>query len=595
MTIERTKIDPKLVTKTGLEGTNCNFLNLMGGDTAFGQVLREALKNAFEAGAKNVFFFYDVVYKALTEAAGKAIYRQTIEDDACGMTGPELRAYMINLASSGKKLGKHDNHGNGLKFASLANNPEGVQIISYQNGEGSMVKMVQDEDGDYGLFNFCEENPNYREWVPVPDDYDAAYHRDHGTIVILCGKNPEDSTWLCGTKHQWASFYLWNRFWNVPEDVSVKVRFLHSNITGEKRTDDLVGARRYLEGEKPEAMGTMYLPKNKAKLHWMLFSKAYVDKLNASGKTPYREAYKVVPGFIAIDYQDELFNKTDKKRHARMVQFGIYIASIQDRLVLVVEPEFTETTGIYPNPTRSGLNFRSQNGMDQEDLPFAEWGKEFCDNMPIEIRKALKEEAVPLDTAKVMDKILNFAKDLVATLEAGSRIGMFAGGKNTRGEKKNESPDRDKSPPKTRRLQPIPKLVIDRSDNPEWPAKFAQNCPDSEDKTAIYDILTLLPKHDRFTSVMDFVSKAFDLQDDDGRRDIISEATIAVLGKSLIETVIMARLACNKENVYKDGKNAEVLLGSISLDMTLMGSKAFKEDVRRDISAAIGKAPTLTK
>src|SRR5207244_616388 len=123
-----------------------NFVNRMFEACGRFQWAREFLKNALEAGATRVEFGIE------WQAAKKAgIYRRTIIDNGYGMSADELLRFFATLGEGAKKIGGvHDNFGVGAKIASLPWNPEGVVVISYKGGRGSIIWIVLDPDtGDY--------------------------------------------------------------------------------------------------------------------------------------------------------------------------------------------------------------------------------------------------------------------------------------------------------------------------------------------------------------------------------------------------------------------------------------------------------------
>jgi hypothetical protein len=69
------------------------------------------------------------------------------------MSKDELLLFFSTLGEGAKRIGGiHDNFGVGAKIASLPWNPEGVVVISYKDGKGSMIQIELDPDtADYQL------------------------------------------------------------------------------------------------------------------------------------------------------------------------------------------------------------------------------------------------------------------------------------------------------------------------------------------------------------------------------------------------------------------------------------------------------------
>src|SRR5262245_9471474 len=128
-----------------------HFVNRMFEACGPYQWAREFLKNSIEAGAKKVEF--GIEWQAV-EKLGR--YRRTIMDDGSGMAEKELLSFFSTLGAGARKIGGlHDNFGVGAKIASLPWNPEGLVVISYKGGRGSMIWIVLDEEsGDYELMEF---------------------------------------------------------------------------------------------------------------------------------------------------------------------------------------------------------------------------------------------------------------------------------------------------------------------------------------------------------------------------------------------------------------------------------------------------------
>ena len=91
-------------------------------------------------------------------------------------------------------------------------------------------------------------------------------------------------------------------------------------------------------------------------------------------------------------YGDELFELTTHKAHFRW--FGIAEVKIQQNLTIVLEPQLFDPQiaawGIYPDQSRNRLIFTG-NGEKGVALPLADWGYEFADQMPEEIRAAIRK------------------------------------------------------------------------------------------------------------------------------------------------------------------------------------------------------------
>jgi hypothetical protein len=340
------------------------------------------------------------------------------------MDREELRRFFSTLGEGAKKIGGiHENFGVGAKIASLPWNPEGVVVISYKNGIGSMIWIVLDPDtGDYELTDFeidgkknCVIQPQLIEEI----DWNAvrpSWLESHGTVVVLLGSEEYPDT-VIGNPHagekdiKGLSVYLNSRFWDL-SDREIKVVELRS----EKKTqwpqgpddrDDsrrpnnrqIKGAQFYLKSVaapngKLQECGTVMLDEARVKLDWYLWQ----------GERPQIHMYAKRPGYIAIRYNGELFELTTNKPHFRW--FGIIESKVQQNLTLVLEPQHFQPRngrwGIHPDQSRNRLIF-SGNGEKGAAVPISEWGAEFADNLPAAILQAIRQARGDLDASITND------------------------------------------------------------------------------------------------------------------------------------------------------------------------------------------------
>jgi hypothetical protein len=114
--------------------------------------------------------------------------------------------------------------------------------------------------------------------------------------------------------------------------------------------------------------------------HWYLWE----------GDRPNIHSYAKKPGYIAVKYKDELFELTSHKAHFRW--FGIADAKVQQNLTIILEPDLFDPQisnwGIYPDQSRNRIIFTG-NGDKGVGMPLSDWGFEFSENMPQQIRDAI--------------------------------------------------------------------------------------------------------------------------------------------------------------------------------------------------------------
>ncbi len=372
------------------------------------QWAREFLKNSLEANATHVEF--GIEWQAVSKL-GK--YRRTIIDDGAGMSKEELYRFFHSLGDGAKKIGGvHDNFGVGAKIASQPWNPEGVVVISYKDGEASMIWIMVDPDtGEYELAEFevdgamrCVIDPSKAgliekvDWGAIRPEWVA----DHGTVVVLLGSKEYPDTVLGnphGEEHgiKGLSVYLNSRFWDLSQ-VDVRVVELRSEKKAQwpqnkdERDDDrrpnnrrIQGAKFYLTdvesaNGKMTASGSLSADEDRVIVNWYLWG----------GDRPHIGSYARKTGYIAVRYKDELFELTTSKAHFRW--FGIIEGKVQQNLTIVLEPQHAHANngrwGVHPDQSRNRLIF-SGKGEKGVALPLADWGGEFAEHLPDEILDAI--------------------------------------------------------------------------------------------------------------------------------------------------------------------------------------------------------------
>jgi hypothetical protein len=392
--------------KLGISGAS-NFVNRMFEACGTYQWAREFLKNSLDSEATKVEF--GIEWQAVEK---KGIYRRTIIDNGTGMDGKELMRFFSTLGAGARKIGGiHDNFGVGAKIASLQWNPEGLVVVSYKNGRGSMIWIVLDPDsGDYELVEFSVGNEETHCVIEPQkiDDIDWAATRpswltDHGTIVVLLGSEEYPDTVLgnpqAGEKDtKGISVYLNSRFWDLSQ-FDVKVSELRSDKKSQwpqSATDkddsrrpnnrQIFGARYYLTDLKASsgklaATDVTLLDGERVNAEWYLWD----------GVRPSVHGYAREIGYITIRYKGELFHLTSSKIHFRW--FGVIENKVQRNLTIIIEPQLYQATngrwGVHPDQSRNRLIFTG-NGEKGVELPISDWGLEFAENLPKPILDAIR-------------------------------------------------------------------------------------------------------------------------------------------------------------------------------------------------------------
>jgi hypothetical protein len=370
------------------------------------QWAREFLQNAIEAKATRVEFGLE--WQAVRE---RKVYRRTVVDNGEGMSRDELRRFFATLGEGGKSIGGvHDNFGVGAKVASLPWNPEGVVVISYKGGEGSMIWMVRDDkSGDYELVEFGDGA--HKSVCIEPGIVDGInwgalrpeWLTTHGTIVVLLGSKGFPDTFVGNIEAgeveiKGLSVYLNTRFWDLS---GIDVRVAEPRTTSKARwprepSDEdetrrvnwrrVMGAKHYIADVeaprgKPLVHGAVALMGGLVSAEWYLWD----------GERPHIDSYARRGGYIALRYKGELFEITASKTDFR--SFGVIEHRVQTNLTIVLEPKhYTPEThwGVHPDQSRNRLIF-SSTAEKGTNVPLADWGLRFIESMPAEILAAIKE------------------------------------------------------------------------------------------------------------------------------------------------------------------------------------------------------------
>jgi hypothetical protein len=383
-----------------------NFVNRMFEACGSFQWAREFLKNSMEAGATRVDF--GIEWEAVKTLG---VYRRTVSDDGAGMSADELLRFFSTLGEGGKKIGGvHDNFGVGAKIAALPWNPEGLVVISYKAGVGSMIWIMLDEQSDeYELVEF--DIGGTKQCVIPPRRVDGLdwsrvapkWAREHGTTIVVLGSEDAQDTVL-GNPHagetdiKGLGAYLNRRFWELGT-VQVTVAELRRQARSEwpsgpgDRSDvtranhrTICGARYYLTDVpskvgKPAHSGAVPLCDGRVTAEWYLWE----------GERPQIHSYAQRGGYIAIRYNGELFHVTSHKAHFRW--FGVVESAVQQNLTIILEPQHFVATngrwGVHPDQSRNRLIF-SGAGEKGVELPLSDWALGFAESMPEPIREAIR-------------------------------------------------------------------------------------------------------------------------------------------------------------------------------------------------------------
>ena len=342
------------------------------------QFLRELMQNALESiqkrgGSGNIQWTYD---RRWFDENGS--YKLCVIDDGAGMTGREVTQYINSIWSSGKELGSGKNYGIGAKIAAAPLNPLGMEYWTWKDGKGYFAKLVYDEKTDnFGLEWLIDDNGGKVEWLEdISDEFQPKIIKENGgngVKVVLVGEHEEEDTFFnqeALMPSNWIGYYLNSRYYQLPNQITTYAPTLRPDQILRRK---VLGLRKCLE-KHTLSEGTMQV--SQGTIHWKLLN----EKEDRNKFTFYDSSAQ--SGAL---YKNEIYDhKRLSKHRSRMLNdFGLFFT--HSRVVIFVEPRIE---GLDTNQARSVLITENDEG-----LPWKQWGWEFKQNLPPEIKQIEDEMA----------------------------------------------------------------------------------------------------------------------------------------------------------------------------------------------------------
>jgi hypothetical protein len=384
------------------------LLDRLGQDCHPLQFIRELTKNSIEAIQRTgepgtIVWDYERVAFEL-----EGLRKLCIIDTGDGMTGEEMVRFINQLSSSASKQSLQGNYGVGAKIAAATRNPAGVSYFSWKNGVGSMILLFRDElTQQYGLKQWERADGTWTHFLPIEDDVKPDIIKDHGTMVVLHGRNTSDDTLLAPdispAPRRWITRYLNTRYFHIPENITISCR--EGNLLFGGPPDD-IGTRRTVLGQGEylrryaTAAGSVAL--DGATAHWWIIGEHAEDK---TGPTEKYSGHLEARGHTAALYQNELYELMIRRAGmSRLQQFGITFG--YDRVVIYLEPK--ADARLTTNTARTALL------LGNESLPWDEWAAEFRLELPAELKTFVESRAPDANRA---DHLKNIRERLKAILD----------------------------------------------------------------------------------------------------------------------------------------------------------------------------------
>ncbi len=385
------------------------LLDRLGQDCHPLQFIRELTKNSMEAvqrtGTKGAIVWdYEPI---MFEHQG--VRKLSIIDTGDGMTGDEMVRFINQLSSSMGTQSLHGNYGVGAKIAAATRNPAGVSYFSWKNGQGSMILLHRDDlTGQYGLKQWERADKTWAHYLPIEDDLKPSIIQDHGTMVVLHGRNPGENTLVAPDNvpapKRWITRYLNSRYFEIPANIEILCR--EGNLLVGGGPED-IGTRRGILGQAEflkryaKSAGTVAL--DGAVARWWIIREKDEDATDPVEKYA---GHLESAGHVAALYQNELYEmSTGRGGMSRLQQFGITFGYRQ--VVIYVEPD-PSSERLTKNTARTSLL------IGNEPLPWGDWAGEFREKLPAEL-KAFVESHAP--DANATDHMKNIRDRLRAIID----------------------------------------------------------------------------------------------------------------------------------------------------------------------------------
>ncbi len=405
------------------------------------QFVREIYQNCLEAEATTMRVYFEPQYEAL------GVKKLCFADDGKGMSAREMYEYLAKYNSSSKTTegSYHDNFGIGVKATTLLSNPYGVVFLSWSkdNPEGAMIWFTYDEKLDrVGLrpIEYIDEDEDGEEYTDTlctqmsdgtranvialddlrlahPDGFEGvkwweckekAKIKKHGTIVMLLGQSASaDSIGADWSKRQ-LSHYMSSRFLNLP----VRVRILSDQLGTRYPLGLLDGLGR--DKQHTDSVSC---------INGYSIDVIYIKRQNRAGSVRLGDivTQRILSGYSALAYKDELYNAQYGKREAR--SWGISHDDVISRVLLIVHPpergkqSDKVVRGCYPNERRDRLLWDDESVVsDNREIDLTELKHYFTQNQPERLRQMLDEayaanrQREQVDTSELQERYRDLFK-----------------------------------------------------------------------------------------------------------------------------------------------------------------------------------------
>jgi hypothetical protein len=370
------------------------IIDKLGEDVLPEQDKRELTENSVQAVLRRleldrqapgeVLWDVDDLYFAAT-----GVRKLCLTDNGDGFDEPGFRANIMKLAPRGTQHGTLERFGVGAKIAGVTRHPLGMIYQSWQQaGRGIFAHLWRDPDGRYGLRRRPVGDNKWATVVDIDDTYRPELVTPSGTKVTLLGRDEDEDTFAPpeGSEHggKWLSRYLNTRYFQLPEQVRVRVR------EGEDYTPDNPSSGRFrtITGQRPwldqMSVASGIFIGSDFRIWWWILDE----------KRPVKDSHYATGGFVASKFLHEMFDLRERRSAPSILQkFGVTFGF--NRVVLIVEPGVIHDDPDLPvEPYATSVDLqRAHVKHNDAPLDFDRYAAEFRNDMPEELQRFIEEEA----------------------------------------------------------------------------------------------------------------------------------------------------------------------------------------------------------
>jgi hypothetical protein len=399
--------------------------------------VRELLINCFEAiNAYQITHPKDNAFKGRVEVCADPYFlkhhnvrKAAFCDNGIGMDLRELKRYFNTLAESGKRQSIDENFGVGAKISTAAWNPYGVEIRSWKDGEAYLIRIAYEPGIDqYGLEQFDMHDGTFPDYLDLahaeaPEEFKSPIIGDHGTMVVLLGRELQHDTTLApdsaevSHKDYWFQHVANKQFYKIPHGITLTSKLALTNEKDHTRT--IEGYSTVLDEFKVRS-GSVLL--SDAIAYWWILDES--RSLELYRKRPYYHAFSGTKkqGHVAAIFRGELFDFTSHDAGIPLLQkFGIFAG--YNHVVIYVEP--TPALAVTANLTRTSLVLP-----DGTRLPWNRWANEFYNEMPDELAAYVENKqnvGNKTEDEYVKEQIAKYKEFLQVKAHRPSKVGTEVG------------------------------------------------------------------------------------------------------------------------------------------------------------------------